>query len=393
MDQWDKNEQSDCIDSEDIIEILDDETQEEAPAPEPEMTEKKKRRKEKQGEPEGKPVYMYSEPPKKAGLGSRICMAFKFFYMVITVPFFIGFILLIVAMVAMMFNKDDISGRFKNFAPKTTFTEQRVMGNGSGRIAIIDVAGVIYGEMYDEIDQRLKIAEGDSSIKAIILRVSSPGGSVSASDQIHHRLSACEKPLYAFMSGVAASGGYYVSVACDEIIAEPTAITGSIGVIMQSFNFKGLFSDKLGISPITIKSGERKDWPSTFGDVTPEQLEYIDSKLIKPAYDRFVDLVNDGRPLLDRDAVVALADGSIYHAREAVEKGLVDRIGYLSDVVNRIAEENELKDPEVITYEKNFSFETWLSAKTPNYGLFSNAREALNELKSPELMYLWQLGL
>lgn len=391
MNQWDKDERE-ASEQEDIIEIRMDEDEEQAAQPEPEVKASKKKKKQQSKAPQGSPVYMYCEPPKKAGLGSRICSAFKFFYMVVTVPFFIGFLLLIAGAIAMMFAGNDIADEFGNFAPRINFTEQHVMGSGRDKIAIIDVAGVIYGEMYDEIDLRLNIAENDPAVKAIVLRVSSPGGSVSASDQIYHRLSACEKPLYSFMSGVAASGGYYVSVACDEIIAEPTAITGSIGVIMQSFNFKGLLTDKLGISPLTIKSGQKKDWPSTFGEVTQEQLDYIDSKLIRPAYDRFVDLVNDGRPLLDRAAVVALADGSIYDAQEAVEKGLVDRIGYLDDVVNRIAEENELKDPKVIMYHEEFSFENWLSAKSQNYGVFSNTKGALSELKSPELMYLWQLG-
>jgi len=134
------------------------------------------------------------------------------------------------------------------------------------------------------------------------VRIISPGGSVGASDRIHHEIlrfrDKTSKPAVAFMQTLAASGGYYASVACDKIISEPTAITGSIGVIMNHLVLKELLEEKLGISPVVIKSGPRKDWPSVFSEVTDEQKQYVTDKLINPAYDRFVQLVVQGREML-----------------------------------------------------------------------------------------------
>ena len=197
-------------------------------------------------------------------------------------------------------------------------------GDSSNKIAIIRLEGIINGDLSDNISKQLRTVAKDKEVKAVIVRTISPGGSVSASDQIHHEIMRLRegtgKPVVAFMQTVAASGGYYTSVACDKIIAEPTVITGSIGVIMNHVVLKDLLEEKLGISPVVIKSGEKKDWPSPFNETTEEQKKYLYDKLILPAYGRFVDLVAEGRQQhLSYVDVKKLADGSIYSAQEALD--------------------------------------------------------------------------
>jgi protease IV len=268
-------------------------------------------------------------------------------------------------------------------------------GSSSRRFAVIRLNGIISTPTLNSFTRHLERAVNDPSIKGVILSVTSPGGTVSASDRIHHEImrfkSRTGKPMVAFMQGIAASGGYYASVACDSIIAEPTAITGSIGVVMQSFNVKDLFNEKLGVEAITIKSGEKKDWPSTFNEFTDEQAAYLQEKLVGPAYDRFVMLVDQGRPELTLDEVISLSDGSIYHAEEAMAGGLIDRIGYLDDAIVLLSELSGVVNPETVEYVEDFGFGGSLMAEFKGLGSLGSTftRETLNELTSPQLLYLW----
>jgi protease IV len=269
-------------------------------------------------------------------------------------------------------------------------------GNENERIAVVDVAGIIASDMSEYIRQQFDIIYRDPTIKGVIIRIESPGGSVIASDQIYHMIEKLSEdrrlPTMAYMAGLAASGGYYAAVACDRIVAEPTTITGSIGVIMQTFTMKQLFEEKLGVQPVTVKSGQKKDWPNAFKQITPEQLEYIDEKLIAPAYERFVDLVDQGRPLLDRKQVVSLADGSIYYAQEAMEKGLIDQIGYMEDAIKSLSDQANLSNPQVFGYEKVYGLSDLLNMKaSQSSDLLSTGKDMLSEMQSPRLMYLWQI--
>jgi protease-4 len=169
-------------------------------------------------------------------------------------------------------------------------------GPHTRKIAVVGLEGVIDEEKADEVYRQLKRARKDKNVKGIILRVNSPGGTVSGSDQIYNEIkNKTDKPVVAFMEGIAASGGYYTSVACQKIVAEPTAITGSVGVIMGYLVLKDLLEGKLGIQPVIIKSGPRKDWPSSFRYPEAEEIEYLQEKLIGPAYERFVEIVAEGR--------------------------------------------------------------------------------------------------
>jgi protease-4 len=265
-------------------------------------------------------------------------------------------------------------------------------GPARNKIAMITVQGVIYDEVADDVYRQLKAARRDKHVKSVIVRVSSPGGTISASDQIYKEICKFreeeQKPVIAFMQGVAASGGYYTSVACEKIIAEPTTITGSIGVISWYLVVQELLENKLGVLPVTIKSGEKKDWPSSFRQPTEEEIQYIQDKLITPALDRFVEVVAEGRKaLLTLDDVRRLADGGIFGAQEAVEEKLIDEIGYLDEAIELAKSLAGIDKAQVVEYRKPFSLTDFFSYRKQS--LFKIDRTTLYELGTPQILYLW----
>ena len=267
-------------------------------------------------------------------------------------------------------------------------------GSSGSKIAVIRLEGIINEEMSREIHKQIDLAAKDNSVKAVILRTITPGGGVGASDRIHHKISEfrteTKKPVVAFMQTVAASGGYYTSVACDKIVAEPTVITGSIGVMFNHFVIKGLFEEKLGIVPVEIKSGPKKNWPSPFNETTEEEKEYLMTKLIAPAYERFISLVADGRSELDLAEVRILADGSIYGAPEALEKKLIDKVGYLASAIAEAESLAGIKNAKVIEYERPFRLSSMLNSQGKS--ILKMDSETLREMSAPQLLYLWDAG-
>jgi protease IV len=224
--------------------------------------------------------------------------------------------------------------------------------------------------------------------------VNSPGGTISASDRIYREILDYRKeegkPAVAFMQGMAASGGYYASVACDEIIAEPTAITGSIGVIMAHFVFRDLLENKLGVQPVFLTKGQKKDWPSSFRPPTDEELSYINDRLLEPAYQRFVSVVKEGRQkVLSEDEVLKLADGSIYVADEALAVELIDKTGYLDEAIAVVKARAGIEKAQVIEYRRPLSFMNLLTAEGRKTSLLNLDRNKLFELATPQVLYLW----
>jgi len=265
-------------------------------------------------------------------------------------------------------------------------------GPARNKIAMITVQGVIYDEVADDVYRQLKAARRDKHVKGVIVRVSSPGGTISASDQIYKEICKFreeeKKPVIAFMQGVAASGGYYTSVACEKIIAEPTTITGSIGVISWYLVVQELLEDKLGVLPVTIKSGEKKDWPSSFREPTEKEIQYMRDKVITPALERFVEVVAEGRKAsLTVDDVRRLADGGIFGAQEAVKEKLIDEIGYLDEAIELAKSLAGIDKAQVVEYRKPFSLTDFLSYRKQN--LFKIDRATLFELGTPQILYLW----
>lgn len=227
--------------------------------------------------------------------------------------------------------------------------------NPMNRIFVIPVEGAIATDDANEyIVEKLKEAEEDESCSGVILRVNSPGGSVYASERVAKaikKVQAAGKPVYSVMQEMAASGGYYISAPCDRIYASNETLTGSIGVIMSGYSLEGLF-EEYGIKQQNITSGKMKDAGSIGRDMTKEEKEYFQA-LIDSSYDRFVDVVAEGRDL-DEKSVRTLADGRVYDGSQALENGLVDEIGDLELAVKEMTEGYQLTDPMVV--EKNYYY-------------------------------------
>jgi protease-4 len=185
---------------------------------------------------------------------------------------------------------------------------------------------------------------------------------------------------------MAASGAYYISLPADYIIAHPTTVTGSIGVIMQSYNIKELAA-KIGVTDITIKSGANKDFFNPMRDVNPEQ-EAIMQRLIERMHNRFVDLIVENRKLA-QEVVEKLADGRVYLADEAVKNGLIDGIGYYQDAEKKVAELLETRDGiKVIRYEEQMTLSDLLGGGGPGIGM-KLEKLIQGHTDSSGLMYLW----
>ncbi|GAB6182488.1 signal peptide peptidase SppA [Thermodesulfovibrio hydrogeniphilus] len=217
----------------------------------------------------------------------------------------------------------------------------------SGKIALVNVKGVIVDSR--NIVEELKDYRKNPSIRAIILRVESPGGAVVPSQEIYEEIKRTVKvkPVVVSMGSVAASGGYYISCPATKIIANPGTLTGSIGVLIELPNVKGLL-DKLGIQAEIIKSGKYKDITSPFKQLQKDEREVL-QKLIDDVHSQFINAVSEGRKM-PIEKVRAIADGRVFTGIKAKEIGLVDEIGDLDYAVKVAAQLAKIKgEPEVVT--------------------------------------------
>lgn len=278
------------------------------------------------------------------------------------------------------------------------------------KIAVIDVGGLLVNMKTGSLlgsgenpvsafREKLDRAAKDDSVKAVVLRINSPGGAVTASDIMWHDVirfrAETSKPVVACMMDVAASGGYYLACGCDRIIAHPTSVTGSIGVVMSVWNFRGLF-DKLGVDSESIKSGPNKDLGSPAHPLTDEQRMILQG-MINTFYDRFVEVVAQGRPELNQKSVRLMADGRAYSATEAKELGLVDEIGYLENAIEEAKSLAGVADAKVVMYAPH------AEGRNSIYAALPNLPAELNLLKvnlpgsggqtGPAFMYLWEPGV
>ncbi|MEP7272796.1 MAG: signal peptide peptidase SppA, partial [Acidobacteriota bacterium] len=215
-------------------------------------------------------------------------------------------------------------------------------GLGGDRIAVIPIEGVIDDNMAKRVSRHLKQYGEDRGIKAILLRINSPGGGVSASQEIHREVKRVrdehKKKVVVSMGSVAASGGYYIACPADRIFANPGTVTGSIGVIAEWINIKEL-ATWAKIKPEVFKSGEFKDTGSPTKDLTPREREYFQG-MVNELYNQFVVAVTEGRQghkELNEEGVRKLADGRVFTGQAAVENGLVDEIGNYEDAVRQTA--------------------------------------------------------
>jgi len=234
-------------------------------------------------------------------------------------------------------------------------------GFSPDKIAIIEVAGVLSdsgsgdgffsrdGSIVD-LAKKLSMAEKDSKIKAVVLRLNTPGGGVTASDIMYHEIKKfreeSEKPVYVSMQTVAASGGYYIAMASDRIYATPTTITGSIGVIATFPEIDGLMN-RFGVEMNAITSGDNKDAGAFYKQMAPDEREIFQS-LVDDMYGQFVEVIQNNRTDLTSDQIAQAADGRVYTANQALEIGLIDEIMYLDEVLEDIEEREGLDEPEVV---------------------------------------------
>ncbi len=227
-------------------------------------------------------------------------------------------------------------------------------------------------------------ARKDPEVEAIVLRVDSGGGSAQASDIIAHEIKLCKegknkKPVVVSMCGAAASGGYYISAYADKIYAEPTTITGSIGVIGLLPNFEGLY-DKLDINWSQIKFGKNSDLGSTHRKMTEEEKKLF-KDMIEHTYDIFIDVVADGRGM-DKEVVKSLAQGRIWSGKQALENGLVDELGNLEDAIAYAAELAKIKDEVVISEYPSYDSGLTISVDMPEFSPFGmEMTKGLNTVK------------
>ncbi len=235
-------------------------------------------------------------------------------------------------------------------------TEEETVASGSGgKVALIELTEPIMSS--EETVRQFRKYRETSSVKAIVFRIDSPGGGVSASQEIYEEVKKTResgKPVVVSMGSVAASGGYYVACGANRIMANPGTLTGSIGVIFQFLHFEELFK-KLGVESSTFKSGELKDIGSPFRKTTPQERAYF-AELVGDVYDQFVNVVATERKL-DLKLVKKYADGRVFTGRQAVRWGFVDTLGTYEDAIALAGTLGEIKGaPRTVRERRRKSF-------------------------------------
>lgn len=290
--------------------------------------------------------------------------------------------------------------------PPGPIEEVRLSGTGKGKVLLIDLSGLINSQEGDgfipkpspvaTLKEELQQAAVDDKVKAVVIRINSPGGTVTASDIMYHELRTFKTkkkvPVVASIMDVGASGGYYIAAAADMILAHPSSVTGSLGVIMLTVNAQGLL-EKIGVQANAVTSGPRKDMGSPFRPMNPEERAIFQS-VIDSFYERFLQVVHEGRPNLTAQQVRHLADGRIYSAEQAKAAGLVDAIGYLDDAIAVAKERAGLTEARVVKYRRPGEYQNNVYSRLlgvepglaalANLDLLSLVRKG-----TPQFMYLW----
>lgn len=288
--------------------------------------------------------------------------------------------------------------------------ETVVQGDSGPKILLLEIDGVItehertslLGEVTESsvarVIEQLDRARDEDDVRAVVLRVDSPGGTASASDAIYRALRAYREeqgiPMVAQFMGLATSGGYYVAMAADEIHAGPTTVTGSIGVLFVGVSFAGMM-ERFGVRDQTITGGVHKDAGSFLRDMTPEEQAHLQS-VVDDLHDRFKSVVARGRPNLDAEQIERLADGSIYSARQAEAAGLVDSISPIEVTTARAATLAGIVGPyRVVTYHRPDEYRNNLHTRPPSPQRAESSHDPWSALLErtgmggPGFHYLW----
>lgn len=288
-------------------------------------------------------------------------------------------------------------------APVEPLKEKRISGKGKDKILLVDVSGIISGEeeglggepgLVERIKEELTKASKDDRIKAIILRINSPGGTVTASDIIYNEIMRYKEKngvkVIASIMDLGASGAYYIAQSADRITALPTSVVGSIGVIMIRVDIGGLL-EKIGVEANPIKSGEKKDMGSPFRPLTPEEQEIFQS-VIDSMHERFLSVIVKGRGI-ELERLKKIADGRIYTAGQAKAIGLIDGIDYLEDTIETTKREAGIDDASVVVYYRPSSYKnniySKISGERADLDLVGIGSREIRDMIRPRFMYLW----
>lgn len=289
----------------------------------------------------------------------------------------------------------------------TPLKEKTVSGKGGDKVLLVDIKGMISNKkkvsalgvemnagLVDHVRETLKKAEKDEKVKALILRINTPGGTVTSSDIIYHEIKTFKErkniKVYAIVMDLAASGGYYVAQAADHIIVHPTSLTGSIGVIALKVNMSGLM-EKVGVDFEVVKSGDHKDFLSPFRPLSEDERE-IFQKTIDNLHQRFVSTIEDNRKQLNRGQIEKLADGRIYTSQQALDAKLVDQIAYMDEAEEYIKKDLGLEELRLVVYHRKGQYKSNIYSNQPipptvNFN-FVNLN-FIPETPGPNFMYLW----
>ena len=277
---------------------------------------------------------------------------------------------------------------------------REVHSHGAGRIKAVRLPidgvltrqadGGLFRPAVDRIElalRQIRAASNDPAVAALLLEVSSPGGAITPVDEVHQALrrfreSRADRRIVVYVRDIAASGGYYIACAGDRIVAEPTAILGSISVILQTLNWHEL-SERIGVRDTTIASGRNKDLLNPFREVDAEHVAMLQD-VVDQLHARFSRLVRLGRGLSDAE-VDAVADGRILTAADALERRLIDRIGGRGDAVELVHELLNEREVRFVRYDHSMRLGDWLARLQAMDGL-----ERLVRPRPPRFAYLWQ---
>lgn len=283
----------------------------------------------------------------------------------------------------------------------------------SDKIAVIDVDGLIMNTrggllgqeenpvttFVEKVDQ----AQADPHVKAVVLRINSPGGGVTASDIMHQRIKTLKAdrkiPVVAIIEDLGASGGYYIACSADTILAHPTAITGSIGVIIQTASFHKTLNI-IGIDTKAVTSGPHKDMASPFKALNDDDTAILQG-LVDNFYKRFLGVVQAGRPKLTHEQIATLADGRVYTGDQALANGLVDSLGYMHDALAAAKKLSGATSVKAVIYGRPWGYRpnAYASANAPaasvgtQVNMVNVSVPELLRFGQPQFLYLWSGGM
>ncbi|UCC96342.1 MAG: signal peptide peptidase SppA [Phycisphaerales bacterium] len=279
------------------------------------------------------------------------------------------------------------------------------------KIAIIDVDGLMMNRQRRGFMQsgenpvslfieKLDKAAADRSVKAVVLRLNSPGGTVAASDIMHHSLREFKrktgKPVIGCVLSLGCSGAYYLACGCDGIMAQPSSVTGNIGTVFQTISVAGTMH-KIGVKAVTIKSGELKDLASPLHDLSEDERRVLEG-IIEDFSKQFFNVVREGRKNMNEQKLRDVADGRVFTADQALEQGLIDKVGYLADGIEWAKDMAGVHKAQVVIYHRPLGY-------VPNaYGVATSSASGMGPLINVELpdwlnssgaqfLYLWQPGI